>query len=202
MSFAMGGVLLLTGAAALRRSWRTPLRWFGAIPLLFGVQQIIEGFQWLVEKPSAVSAALGYAYVFFAFLLWPVYVPFAFQSFESDPRRARLMRWLLAVGIFGALVGVYFLTTRSLVPAEVGNHICYQITVPFENAILSAYLIVVLGAGFASTRPGARIFVIGAFLSFIISFYFYQVALTSVWCIFSAALSVLIYFDLRYSKKI
>ena len=47
---------------------------FALIPLLFGIQQLIEGLIWLsfVDGSSIDNASLTLAYSLFSHVLWPV----------------------------------------------------------------------------------------------------------------------------------
>ncbi|MBI2415948.1 MAG: hypothetical protein HYV33_04815 [Candidatus Kerfeldbacteria bacterium] len=79
-SFVTSGALAITGSATLAKKPTRQLRWLAVIPLLFALQQTIEGLQWLAPKPSVLSTVLGYAFLLFAFLLWPSYLPLAVLS--------------------------------------------------------------------------------------------------------------------------
>jgi hypothetical protein len=46
-SFTLGAALLVTGAASLKEVKRPRQVLLAGIPVLFGIQQIIEGFMWL-----------------------------------------------------------------------------------------------------------------------------------------------------------
>ena len=83
-SFAAGGLLLGVGSLTLRRA-RTPReRPFAAIPLLFAIQQFIEGVIWLTFSREAplLNTVMTHAYSFFSHVLWPVYVPVAVLLIE------------------------------------------------------------------------------------------------------------------------
>jgi len=195
VSFITSGVLAVTGVAAMRKAGKTPLRWYAAIPLLFSAQHLIEGLQWLADKPSACSTVLGYGFLLFAFLLWPVYFPFAAHKIETDPGRRRLLRGLTWFGLAGSLSLLAVLLIRPLTVAVAGNSMDYRVVVPFDVMGVVLYVIATCGPGLASTRPGTRLFAGAVFLSFMVSILFYEFAFTSVWCFFAAALSVLVYLD-------
>src|SRR3989344_2609319 len=67
-----------------------------SIPFIFAIQQAVEGFQWL-SLDSNISPTFSYAFLFFALLFWPVYIPWI--VFHLDKKRHHLMEWLLGIGI-------------------------------------------------------------------------------------------------------
>ena len=85
-SFASGAVLLAVGSIAVRRAHK-PDYAYAAIPLLFGIQQIIEGGLWLVLAERASSQqCLTVGYLGFANILWPIYAPLAIWLMEPGAR--------------------------------------------------------------------------------------------------------------------
>lgn len=182
---------------------RSPeLRWYAAIPILFGIQQLIEGFQWMADKPGLCSTALGYGFLFFAFLLWPTYVPFAAWRMEADPFRRRLLRILTFLGAAITLFLLYTLLSRDLRIEVLARGIFYHVEVPATFESLTLYVAAVCGSASLSTRPGFRLFGIATFVGFLAALIVWNITFTSVWCFFAAALSVIIAVDvIRNPKK-
>lgn len=77
-SFVSGALLTGAGLATLSRNSIPEHKIFAAMPLVFGLQQISEGFVWYSlqtpghEQMLAVSSGL---FLFAALTLWPTYVP-------------------------------------------------------------------------------------------------------------------------------
>ena len=65
-SFMVGGSLTLLGAVMLKRVTHKAELPFAAIPLLFGIQQVIEGMLWLsIEYEMAlVETITTYMFIF------------------------------------------------------------------------------------------------------------------------------------------
>lgn len=83
-SFTAGALLLGAGILAVK-SARGPRELpLAAIPLLFSIQQLIEGVVWLTFRYEAplLNAVMTHAYSFFSHVLWPVYVPVAVLLIE------------------------------------------------------------------------------------------------------------------------
>ena len=65
-SFAASAVLITAGGASLSLA-KPHQRLFAAMPLLFGIQQAIEGLQWLQLDKGESSLLAGYGFLFFAY---------------------------------------------------------------------------------------------------------------------------------------
>ena len=83
-SFTAGAALLVVGAVTTRRARRPAELPFALIPVLFGVQQLIEGVLWLTfpDKAPQLNAVLTLLYSLFSHVLWPIYVPIAVLLLE------------------------------------------------------------------------------------------------------------------------
>ena len=110
-SFSAGALLLGIGALTLRWALATRQRRalpFAAIPMLFAIQQLIEGVIWLTFRVDAplLNSVLTHVYSFFSHVLWPVYVPVAVLLMEPNGWRRRALTACIAAG---AAVGTYLL---------------------------------------------------------------------------------------------
>src|SRR5690606_34921316 len=106
----------------------------------------------------------GYGFLFFALLVWPVYVP-AFVWLLDKPRRP-LLRWFVVAGAGVTLYFLRLLATSELRVREINACVSYAFDYPDKWVVLP-YLCVVLGALFVSSRAvfrwfGAAIFVLAA----------------------------------------
>lgn len=73
-SFSAGAALLIVGAVTVRRARRRAELPFSLIPVLFGIQQLIEGAIWLTfpDKAPVLNSVLTVVYSVFSHVLWPV----------------------------------------------------------------------------------------------------------------------------------
>ena len=127
-SFTAAAVLLGLGTVTMRRARSRRELPYAAIPLLFGVQQLLEGMLWLTfpDRAPLLNVALTHLYSFFSHVLWPIYVPLAALALESVRWRRRV---LVAIAVAGALVGLYLLAMLVKLPITarvVGQHILYD----------------------------------------------------------------------------
>ena len=83
-SFTAAAVLLGLGTVTMRRARSRRELPYAAIPLLFGVQQLLEGMLWLTfpDRAPLLNVALTHLYSFFSHVLWPIYVPLAALALE------------------------------------------------------------------------------------------------------------------------
>nr|WP_242701070.1 MULTISPECIES: DUF6629 family protein [Acidovorax] len=182
------GILTVRSARGARE---LPL---AAIPLLFSIQQLVEGVVWMTFRYEAplLNAAMTHAYSFFSHVLWPVYVPVAVLLIEPPGwRRATL--WGLSVA--GAAVAAYLMYTLMVFPVvsrAIGQHIEYVSPHFFAAAVMSVYLLSTAISPMVSTHRWVKIFGVLAAASFAAAYYFYARWFISVWCLFAAVLSLVL----------
>jgi hypothetical protein len=205
VSFAAGLLLTGVGAAALRAPLKPSEKPFACIPLLFGAQQLIEGMLWLllpVESASLSIHVLVQLYVLFAGAVWPVLVPFSiFLTETSRPRRFLLGSLCVA----GAAIAIY---TASIVVSQgftvgIANQcLTYGNPMGVLPGTLAVYAIVACAPFFVSSDPGIRWIGAAQVLGLAVAWTFYRNNLPSVWCLFAAIVSVLIYARFRENRRL
>ena len=196
------------GLYTLARSCRLDRRYLAlaAYPLLFGIQQAAEGFEWLAIEAGEISdihsAALGF--LFFAYFLWPLLVPLS--AFFVETNRARRGFFGL-LSIVGGLYGfsLYFpllLNDGWLAVEVVQGSILYQPILIYDDFIPRTGLRIIYAAiiGLAllfSTLKTVRVFGVIILLSVIVGFLFFAYAFTSIWCFLAAILSIYVLYIVR-----
>ncbi len=194
-SFSAGTVLLIVGAATVRRARvraELPYAW---IPVLFGIQQLLEGALWLTfpDRAPLLNTALTHAYSFFSHVLWPIYVPLAVLALETVPWRRRA---LTAIAIAGSGVGLYLLATLFTLPIVAtvrGQHIAYESPHFYALAAMSLYLLGTCASLMFSSHARVVAFGVAAFASAVAAYAFYAAWFISVWCFFAGVLSVIVF---------
>lgn len=193
-SFTAGAMLLGMGAVTLPMARERHERPFAAIPLLFGVQQVIEGFVWLSFDwgRAEVTDTLALAYSFFSHVLWPVYVPTAAWLMERESGRRRLLAGtsMLSLAIASYLLVMLFADPIKAIP--VGGHIEYSARHLYAPVVMLAYLAATTISLMISSRAGVRAFGFAAFAAFVLAYAFYARWFISVWCFFAAVLSAMV----------
>ena len=195
-SFTAGAILTAGGVATVIRIKSKKEIPLALLPLLFGIQQIIEGIQWVSAKPSCLSGTMAYAFLAFAFVLWPTYVPASVLLVEKNKDRRTMIIGCLVIGIMTSLYLLIALIKNPLtVTAETG-HIAYLINLPWSWGIFPYWFATAGSCIFSRykliTWLGATVT-----LGVIYAAMSYGNAFPSVWCFFAAVASLLIYFHFR-----
>ena len=194
-SFSAGALLLGIGTFTLRAA-RRPCEWpFAAIPVLFAIQQLIEGVIWLTFSADTplLNTVMTHAYSFFSHVLWPVYLPVAVLMIEPPGGRRRTLTALVLAGSAVGIYLLYVLVAFPVVSRPTGQHVEYDSPHFFAAEVMTLYLVSTTVSPLLSTLRGVKVFGALALLSFGAAYYFYATWFISVWCFFAALLSTVIY---------
>jgi hypothetical protein len=197
-SFGAGVVLNVIGVATIKKTHHSPQLLFASIPFIFGVQQIAEGVLWLtLSNPDYVNIQkIGtYIYLFFAQMLWPMWVPLAILILEKKETRKNIQKLCVAAGLIVGVYMAYCLLTFHVEANIVGYHIKY-----FQDFPPSLRKYSILLYGLATIAPPffshiRRMWMLGTtvLISYIVTAVFYEHYILSVWCFFSSIISLSIY---------
>ena len=194
-SFVASGVLAATSVAISRipkEKASIPLSLF---PAVFATHQFIEGILWLNHNgvlPDTYRSAAVYAYALIAFVLWPIFVPFAAYMIEVK-RRRRII--ILICQVVGLGVGLALLLSFVRHPLQVSvdcSSLSYQVNA--SELLVIPYLVAVSIPFLASSRKSLVLFGVGITVSCIAAAVAASAAtFPSVWCFFAALLSAGLY---------
>lgn len=201
-SFTAGVSLSVLGVATLKKAERKAEIPFAMIPLLFGIQQLIEGMLWLSFRFDAplLNVTMTYAFTLFSHVLWPMFVPFSIGLVETIAWRKKV---ILTFQFMGIAVGLYllYLTVRFPVISEARENIVYVSPHFYTVPVMVLYLSATCVSSFFSSHKIINIFGALALLLSIVAYWFYTAAFFSVWCFFTAILSVVIYLHFKLGKQ-
>jgi hypothetical protein len=197
-SFGAGVILSVVGVASIKKAKSPSQLSFASIPVLFALQQITEGFLWLsLTNPdyASLQQVTTNIFLFFAQVLWPVWVPFSILILEPKGKRKRLL--IILTGI-GGLVSVYLAYCLWAFPVEasiLGYHIAYEQHYPAALALYCGllYIIATIAPPFLSRIRLMWMLGTTIFISYIITTVFYSDYIVSVWCFFAAVISMAVY---------
>lgn len=213
-SFIAAGLIGTIGVASVAKA-KKPLRLLAVTPLLFAIQQVIEGIDWITldlgDTTSPLHKISIYGFVIFAFIFWPIWMPFVLYKIEESKKRKKLLGINIVIGCLIALIsalGIIFLGRE--VKLE-DNHIHYifvlnslpylpeQFMFFLQNLIFYVYLLPTVGSFFISSLQ--RVWLLGVVLltGWIASIILYSMAFSSVWCFFGAFGSIIIYYIVKKS---
>ena len=211
-SFTAAAVLVPAGALTARRAYTTDRRYLaiGVLPLLFGLQQFSEGMVWTggARQAPALVAAFSLAYMFFAWFLWPVWVPFATFFVEPARRKPLYLLFAIAGGTLGGLQYVpYFAHDGWLVTTFLNRAIAYGGTelldfVVGRNTTYSIYLATIIAPLLIASDRRLRVFGVLVSLVFVTTYLFFRFAYISVFCFGGALMSLyLVYVIFRLKPR-
>lgn len=204
-SFGAGAVLAVAGIISVRKTIKPSHLLFAAIPLIFAVQQFSEGILWLTLSKSAFAgwkAGAMYTFLFFAQVLWPLWVPLSMWQLEKEKRRKKTLFVLFCIGLFTSCSLAWLLLTYPASTQVRDHHIFYELGFPGISMKLGIlYFIPTVISSFLSTYRGVQWMGLAILVSFIVSKLFFREELISVWCYFAAVISASILLIMHSIKK-
>jgi len=193
-SFTAGAGLLLVGGVTTRLVKRHSELPYAAIPILFGIQQIIEGTLWLTfpDKAPVLNTVLTYGFSIFSHVLWPTYVPIAIYFIEVVAWRRKA---ILATAAGGSIVGLYllyFLISLPIRAEAATGHIDYVSPHFYIQIVMALYVLGTCVSPLLSSQRWVKLFGVAAIVSFSAAAAYYLAWFISVWCFFAAVMSVMV----------
>jgi hypothetical protein len=189
------------GFAAIARTKNIRAVPLASIPLIFGIQQSLEGLVW-ISPPISLTYYLGmYGFLFCAYSLWPILVPWATLFYEGGVKNNPP---LFATAVIGTGVGGYFFSQllQGNVSASIVQHsICYSFRPELWYGMGLSYIFVVVFAGLFARNYFMKFFGAGLAATFIFSRSVAELTYVSVWCFFGALLSGIIIVHILEQKK-
>jgi len=198
-SLVAGGALSAAGAVTVSQAKTKKELPFAAVPLLFGIQQLTEGFVWLSFSWHAATLNFIATYIFslFAFVVWPIYVPFAIGLLETVAWRKKA---IYICQVAGLLVGGYLLFSHTLSPVTsdiIGRHVVYNNSHFYQSVVMLFYFAGTIVSCLFSSKKIINVFGVLAFLFAMMAAWFYTSAFVSVWCFFAAILSFIVFWHFK-----
>src|ERR1044071_3126465 len=132
-SFTASAVLAGVGTVTMVKVRHTRAMAFGASTLLFAAQQTCEGLLWLGfghQRFAYWISPVTYAFLFFAQVVWPMWVPLSIYLFERRERNKKLLRLFIGGGMLYAAYAFYSLLFYSPTAQVLHHHILYQLNFP------------------------------------------------------------------------
>ncbi|EAR22979.1 hypothetical protein NB231_14203 [Nitrococcus mobilis Nb-231] len=151
-------------------------------------------------------AAMGF--LFFAYFLWPFFVPLAALLVETKTSRRTLFKGFTIIGfLFGASLYIPLLINQDwLSVTTVKGSILYESTLIYDGIIPRTtlrivYAVIVAVPLLFSTVNSLRIFGALIFISVTISAALFAYAFVSIWCFFAAILSAFVVYIIHHEAK-
>lgn len=197
MNFTLAGALGVVGLLTLRRVSAPREVVLALLPLLFALHQFTQGFVWLGMQQLIQPRALHIAesiFVFYAQGLLTFLVPLAVWLIEPSGTRRSVIAILV---LMGGLLTAYTMWGLAVQPTSVtveGHTLIYVNAWTEKTWIAAIYILTTCGSLILSSSVAVQLFgwvnIFGLTGVFII----WPYAFTSLWCLYAAAVSILLYF--------
>jgi len=197
LNFTLSGAIAIVGILTLRKVSTPNEVVFASLPFLFALHQFTQGFVWLGMDHLIGERALHMAediFVFYAQGFLQFLVPFALWLIEPAGIRKTLIGLLT---LLGALLMVYTLWGLSLHPTRVWvEHNALVYDNPWTDKLWVAliYVLTTCGSLILSSSIAIQLFGWLNLLGLTVIYLVKPYAFTSIWCLYAAAISVLLYF--------
>jgi len=197
LNFTLSGAIGLVGILTLRKVSTPNEVVFALLPLLFALHQFTEGFVWLGIaghiEPRAFHLATG-LFIYYAQGLLPFLVPLAVWLIEENGFRKNLLAILTLLGLVLAVYAMYGL---SIIPSSVtvvDGTLFYNNpwTANYYDALI--YILTTCGSLMLSSSISVQLFGLLNFIGLTVIFFLRPYGFTSLWCLYAAAISGLLYF--------
>lgn len=197
-SFGAGAILTVIGVLTITKTKHSSQVLFASIPLIFGAQQLAEGVLWITlphPEYANIQTVATYVYLFFAQILWSIWVPIAILVLDKKATRKTIQKVFVGIGLLvGGYLGYCLLSFH--VEAKIdGGHITYLQVYPtiLKNGVIVFYALATIVPPFFSRVK--RMWLLGTMIliSYIITEIFYHQYVLSVWCFFSSIISIAVY---------
>lgn len=203
MDVAAGLVVTGVGIDCLRHVTKRNQVALAALPIVFGVHQLIEAFVWW-ELQGKVSQCTGdvatYSYLAIALLVLPLLVPWAFLRLGVGRSRAVdvafVIAGLVAVVVYARLLGLDIPSRRLD-----GHQVTYFAGEYIPDYVLPIYAVACLGPPLLARARLLQLFGLLNLVVVISLAALNQEGVISLWCVWAAATSVLVNLHLRRARR-
>jgi hypothetical protein len=197
LNFTLSGVIGLVGILTLRKVSTANEVVFALLPLLFALHQFTEGFVWLGAGGYIEARAFNLAagiFIYYAQGLLPFLVPLAVWLIEKNGFRKNILGILTLLGLGLAIYTMYGLSTVPSSVSVLNNTLYYKNpwTANYYDAVI--YIITTCGSLMLSSSISVALFGLLNLLGLTIIFFLRPYGFTSLWCLYAAAISGLLYF--------
>ena len=197
MNFVLSGAIGFVGILTLRKVSTPNEVLFALLPLFFAFHQFSEGFVWLGigQHISPKAAELSEEiFIYFAQGLLPFLIPLSVWLIEKNPRKRTVLSTLVLLGFFLAAYSLYGLSTIPSSVTVVNNVLFYNNLWTANIYDASIYIVTTCGALMLSSSITIQIFGFLNLLGLSVIFIVRPYGFTSLWCLYAAVLSGLLYF--------
>ena len=206
-SFTAAAIVGSIGAVTLWKAARQPDRALlpiAAFPVLFALQQTVEGLLWLElarTAPSGCGPFLTHAFTAYAEVFWPVFAPLAAWLIEPVAWRRRLIGVCLLVGAALSTYLLWKMLGNPYTASAATGHIVYSNGAVYPKGIEIPYVLATTISLLLSSHRLIQLLAVVILGGFAVAWWSYHQSYISVWCFFAAVSSILVYLFVRQEAQ-
>lgn len=197
LNFTLSGAIALIGILTLQKVSTPKEVLFALLPLLFALHQFDEGFVWLGMGGYIETRALEIAagiFIYYAQGLLPLLVPLSIWLIEKDGYKKKLVGVLAILGFGLAVYTMYGLATIPTSVTVINNTLSYNNPWTNNYYVAGIYILTTCGSLMLSSSISVELFGLLNLIGLIIVYLLRPYGFTSLWCLYAAAISGLLYF--------
>jgi len=195
-----GSAVILLGVVSVSSTRRPRDLPLAALPVVLGVHQLIESLVWR-SSDGEIGAGIGHVatilWVVIAYPLLPAFVPLAVLATAGRGARMRQLPFTV-IGLVTSAVLAYDMASGPVSAEAVGHTMRYGVHVPYDDALVAAYLVATIGALLVSDQQEIRTLGVVIAAGALVCFVLWQAEFVSTWCALAAVTSVIV---LHWSRR-
>jgi hypothetical protein len=207
VSFTASALLTAGGIIAVKKVSSKEQLLFACIPFIFAVQQLAEGFLWLsythaqFEEYRRVSTVL---FLVVAQVIWPSWVPLSVLALEKNSSRRMLLKLFTFTGLTFSVYVAYCLFIYPFTAYPESHHLKYELGFPLAHSFLAAVLYFIPTVFSCVISSVKRMTTLGVviFSSYVLARIFFMGYSISVWCFFSAIISLMVIYIVHLMRPV
>jgi hypothetical protein len=197
LNFTLSGAIFVVGILTLRKVSQPKEVVFALLPLLFALHQFTQGFVWLgtagLINPRALQMAEN-LFVFYAQGILQFLVPLAIWLLEPGGWRKTVIAAMMYLGAFLTAYSLWGLATVPTEVTVVNGVLYYQNPITDQHWLGIGYVLTTCGSLILSRSIAIELFGWLNFAALVAIYFVNPYGFTSVWCLYAAVVSVLLYF--------
>ena len=197
LNFTLSGAIFVVSILTLRKVSQPKEVVFASLPLLFALHQFTQGFVWLgmdgLINPRALQIAES-LFVFYAQGILQFLVPLAVWLLEPKGIRKTLIALLMYLGAFLTAYSLWGLSIASTEVSIVNGVLYYKNPITDQLWLGIGYVLTTCGSLILSRSIAIQLFGWLNFAALVAIYFINPYGFTSLWCLYAAAVSVLLYF--------
>ena len=136
-------------------------------------------------------------------VFWPFMSPLAVLLMEKNQKRRKVLKFLFTMGVAVSIYFMFCLLFYNVTPEIRGYHIEYveSFSETIRLIVFAIYLIAAITPFFVSTIKRTNLLGVLMAFSCLVTMIFFTQYLTSVWCFFGAAISLVILWILHDARR-